>query len=396
MINDSPAPLPGKLLFALAFFAIGALVALFLLRFTGSMEGRAEVWDSFCRRFITAEGRVVDDVNGSISHSEGQGYALVLAAHHDDRATFDRVWKWTRKNLQIRGEDHLLAWRWEKDAGSGGRVTDLNNASDGDVLVAWGLCRAYDRWGDRDHLVDALLLCRSLRERTVRASRYGTVMVPGVHGFDHPDGVVVNLSYWVFPAFRDLAGIDPEGGFWDELARVGKQLLMASAFGEEGLPPDWLKVSDPLRPADSFEPVFGYNAIRIPLHLAWVAADDPEARRLLKPYARLVSRHPTPARIPVAGPPIEAEDALPGMREILGLANSVTVGAPLQLPGEIDLESGYYSCVLQLLARCAWLEVGNGRLTAVADPVTPRGPSTTPPGERANLLTRLSEPLWTP
>ena len=36
--------------------------------------------------------------------------------------------------------------RW-KPSGSGGSIADKNNATDGDLLIAWGLARAAAGWG---------------------------------------------------------------------------------------------------------------------------------------------------------------------------------------------------------------------------------------------------------
>ena len=96
-------------------------------------------WRAYKARFVTEEGRVVDTGNGLISHSEGQGYGLVLAVAANDRDAFERIWGWTRANLLVRG-DELLAWRWEPNARPA--VADMNNATDGDLLVAWALAEA--------------------------------------------------------------------------------------------------------------------------------------------------------------------------------------------------------------------------------------------------------------
>ena len=98
-------------------------------------------WDTFKQGFVEADGRVVDTGQARISHSEGQGFAMVFATHYDDRPTFERLWQWTQRNLQVR-DDALLAWRWESQRG----VTDRNNATDGDLLVAWALVRASEKW----------------------------------------------------------------------------------------------------------------------------------------------------------------------------------------------------------------------------------------------------------
>jgi endoglucanase len=54
---------------------------------------------------VTEAGRVVDTAKGLISHSEGQGYGLLLAVAAGDRSTFDRIWGWTRANLAVRKDN---------------------------------------------------------------------------------------------------------------------------------------------------------------------------------------------------------------------------------------------------------------------------------------------------
>ncbi|MFC7736975.1 glycosyl hydrolase family 8 [Roseomonas sp. GCM10028921] len=87
---------------------------------------------TFRQRFVTPEGRVLDTGNGSISHSEGQGAALLFVVRADDRATFERVLSWTRTVLRL-PTDALLAWRYRP--GTATPVSDLNNATDGDLMA---------------------------------------------------------------------------------------------------------------------------------------------------------------------------------------------------------------------------------------------------------------------
>jgi endoglucanase len=49
--------------------------------------------------FLASDGRIVDTGNGGISHSEGQGYGLLVAEAAGDRASFDRLWHWTDAHL---------------------------------------------------------------------------------------------------------------------------------------------------------------------------------------------------------------------------------------------------------------------------------------------------------
>ncbi len=362
---------------------LGVPVAIGALIFGAYLEKKPEEkvsgwqdWEAFRGQFITAEGRVIDDVNGGISHSEGQGYAMFLATHWKDRETFDLLWQWTRKSLQIRGEDQLFAWRWEKKGPAEGKVTDLNNASDGDVLIAWALCRGYWEWEADEYLTEAREICRSIREKVVHASTYGPLLIPGAYGFEPASGkAVVNLSYWVFPAFTDLEKVDGADRLWSRLIKSGMRLLSEASFGEYGLPPDWLEVGETLKPAEGFDPVFGYNAIRIPLYLGWIS-DEEKTAVLLRPFVDFASRcsnipAPVPARVAMGATEIQSEPAPLGMTQVLRYARWLGGDNSLETLQPLDVSQGYYSSVLQLLVRCAMEEGPEGGLAAAPRVVGP-------------------------
>ena len=225
-------------------------------------------WAAYRASFVSSDGRVIDNANGGISHSEGQGYGLLLALAADDRATFELIRRWAVDHLQL-GPGGLFSWKWDPKLGS---TADRNNASDGDVLIAWALAKAAKRFGRHDYEIAAGRIVNSLAAEALRSSKAGPILLPGSSGFgaaDQPDGPVVNLSYWVFPAFRDFEELTPGKG-WADLRRNGFSLLEASRFGPLGLPADWVAAggSKPT-PARQFPAAFGYDAIRIPLYLAW-------------------------------------------------------------------------------------------------------------------------------
>ncbi|MEM8934264.1 MAG: glycosyl hydrolase family 8, partial [Acidobacteriota bacterium] len=247
-------------------------------------------WQLYRERFVTAEGRVVDSGNDGVSHSEGQGYALLFATAFDDRPTFELIWAWTNRHLQVRASDRLFSWQWTATEG----VTDTNNATDGDLLIAWALLRAGERWQVPEWLHSAREIAVDVRMSMVLDSPHGLMLRPGAEGFERPSGpgtdglgLVVNPAYWVFPAFPDLARLDPSP-IWHQLTDSGLLLVDAARFGRWQLPPDWLAVPtfpvqasgeptrsvlSPVTPADGFPPRFGYSAVRIPLSMHWAGRD---------------------------------------------------------------------------------------------------------------------------
>ena len=240
------------------------------------MLPQKDAWRAYKARFVTAQGRVVDTANGLVSHSEGQGYGMLLAVAADDRDSFERIWGWTRANLFVRN-DELAAWRWEP--GKRPAVADVNNASDGDLLIAWALVEAATAWPDLSYRVAARRMALDIgRKLVLFNTSMGSLLLPGASGFaaeDRADGPVLNLSYYVFPAFARLPLVAPEFD-WNSLVTTGLRMIDNAHFGLAKLPSDWVALkSGQLQPAAGFTAEFSYNAIRIPLYLAWAGFDQP-------------------------------------------------------------------------------------------------------------------------
>lgn len=312
-------------------------------------EGSALVqgWDNYKSRFVSPEGRVIDDGNGGISHSEGQGYAMLLAVAADDSLTFSRVWGWTVKEL-YRRNDGLASWRWSPTANP--HITDANNATDGDLLIAWALARASHRWRSPEYGDAARRIALAIGRKATFQSRFGLTLKPGASGFDSgnmADGPVVNLSYWVFPAFPALAELAPEVD-WASLTKSGLAILAASKFGPVDLPSDWISIKAAPVPAKGFPPLFGYNALRIPLYVVWGGLGTTET---LAPFLRLTRDG---AATPMV---VDVSSGLPtepfydkGYRAIFDLAACATGSHEAPLAREpVDAEH-YYSTALHLLA----------------------------------------------
>ncbi|MBM3486633.1 MAG: endoglucanase [Alphaproteobacteria bacterium] len=298
-------------------------------------------WSDYAARFVAADGRVVDDGNGGISHSEGQGFGLLLAVGHGDRARFDRIRDWTWRHLGVR-DDRLFAWRW--DPAQGG-VTDRNNATDGDLLIAWAHVRAAARWNEQRFRADAAQIAMAIRERLVRRDGERAWLLPGAVGFEHGSRLTLNPSYYVQPAFAALNAVDPDP-VWGALAASGLHLVRTARFGASGLPPDWIDVAGGRIEAPADRPLrFGFEAIRVPLYLAWsgiaVSALD-----------RALARHFAPGAATPAWRDLEADlhadhGASAGFLAVARLA----AGAPPDLDGG---GADYYAASLVLLAGLAY------------------------------------------
>ena len=309
-------------------------------------------WETFKQGFLEPDGRIVDTGQGRISHSEGQGFAMLFAVHYADRAVFDRLWVWTRQNLQVR-DDALLAWKWQPQGG----VTDRNNAADGDLFVAWALLRAAEKWRQPEYAAAGTRIAADIRRKSMRRVAHGLVLLPGLEGFDKPEGLTINLSYWVYPALRELARADPAPE-WDELSRTGVAILEYSYFGRWRLPPDWLRLGERVLPGGPPPERFGFDAVRIPLYLLW---SRKETDALIKPYRDFWGHFEGVRALPVwtnlKDDSVDTHGAGLGVRAIAQMVAEYPALRADRLPA-LDREQSYYSSVLLLLCKIALRERG--------------------------------------
>ncbi len=331
-------------------------------------------WEVFRARFITREGRVVDSFNGGISHSEGQGWALLAAERVAEREAFDLILGWTRRVLSRRG-DALFAWRWRPEgapgavtggaaAGGGGAggggVDDANNATDGDLMIAWALLRAGQRWRDGDYTAQGVAVARDILRLLVRQVGEETVLLPGAAGFEQRDHIVINPSYYAFPALRVLAQAVPDP-VWLRVAADGLAMLRRARFGRWGLPSDWVALprgGGRPQPAPGWPARFSYDAVRVPLYLAWAGLGREPA---VESAARFWTdpQHPRlPAWTDLASDGVSPYAASAGIRAIALLCQARRLVGPVPapaLPAVIDSKE-YYSAILTLLVRMAWAD----------------------------------------
>nr|AJD73979.1 putative cellulase [uncultured microorganism] len=318
----------------------------------------APVWQAWKAGYLQPDGRVVDRLQQNSSHSEGQGYGMVLAVEFDDREAFAAMFDWTERHLALRS-DALLAWRYLPDAGE--RVPDRNNASDGDLFYAWALMRAARRFTDRRYLERATDIAQALAAHCIRPSPEDParlLLLPAVQGFVHDRRVTVNPSYLMPLAMNELAaatGVQELA----QCARDGEALL--ARLAQDGLVPDWVAISpDGIAPAHDFSQNAGYEAMRVPLFLLWSGlATHPAITQMQRVYEQTVrpgAAVPTVIE-PTSGVVIEGSDD-PGYRALAATITCAGRGgeAGSDMPA-FDPRQPYYPATLQMFAMIAVNEV---------------------------------------
>ena len=308
-------------------------------------------WQHYKAKFVLKNGRVVDTGNGGISHSEGQGYGLLLAVRSNDRESFDKIWLWSQQNLQVR-KDNLFIWRRRPNFVL--EDEDMNNASDGDILISWALLEASQQWQDKKYQQEALKIIADVKQKLIVSWNGLEVLLPAAFGFNFQNSIDINLSYWIFPAISMISVYDNDP-IWERLQKNGIKLLQQARFGRWQLPSDWIR----LEKDNTFHAIksqrFGYDAVRIPLNLIWGGYSDEE---ILAPFAEywLYYGSYTPSWIAVNENTMDAWGADIGIRAIKHLT-LLQHGDITNADFETISEWDYYQATLSLLSKLCYQQI---------------------------------------
>ena len=310
-------------------------------------------WALFKAQVMSDDGRIVDNGNHGESHSEGQGVGMLFAVAFDDRAAFDQIHAWTKRHL-LRS-DGLHAWRYLP--GSPNPVPDTNNATDGDIYIAAALQRAARRWNNPDHAVAAARTAQAIHDKLLAPIGSRLILMPAAFGFDHPDRVSVNLSYYIFPLLAELHGAYPSAQ-WEQLRSDGVALIQAARFGRWMLPPDWLDISKTggaVTPASGFPARFSWDAVRVPLFLAW-AGEAPDVVQAATAFWNHTPGH-APAWVDLQSGAVADYAVCPGVQAIGAIAAMSGSGGRRIAKVPTVAKDTYFSAALTLLSRMALMQM---------------------------------------
>ena len=224
-------------------------------------------WILFKKLYIK-NNYVNDNYFKNATHSEAQAIGLLLAVHFDDRETFKKLWRWTKQNLQTRKNDSLFAWLWGKDYNNNFTVLDYNNASDADIIIAWSLILAHEKWKNHQYLYEAQKIIKDIKKKLIIKYNNAYYLLPGSLGFIDQNKIIINPSYYIIPAFKKFYFIDKDK-VWINLIQSLDQTIIKEILSRKrvfNLIPDWIIIKKNPCIKSQKEDIFGYEAIRFYLY----------------------------------------------------------------------------------------------------------------------------------
>ena len=123
---------------------------------------------------VNASAHILGGDYSSRACTEGQGWAMMLAVQMNDRAMFDKLWKFTKQNMQLKSlradtkRGYYFAWQVRPLKTGGTKLINANDgpAPDGESWISAALCCAAGRWGasrgadyqsEADHILATML-----------------------------------------------------------------------------------------------------------------------------------------------------------------------------------------------------------------------------------------------
>ncbi|HLP01824.1 MAG TPA: glycosyl hydrolase family 8 [Opitutaceae bacterium] len=353
----------------------------------------AAVWRQFTvgdpateRLFYTTADQMtyLPDIAHDDVRTEGQSYGMMLAVQLDERAEFDRIWRWTKRHMFMEegSSAGYYAWHCRYD---GTKIGRPGPAPDGEEWFVMALFFAAHRWGNGEGIFNYEQEAQALLRQMLHG-RPGAVPVPPMFDPAHKQIVFVphgpgsrftDPSYHL-PAFYELwarwAADLADRAILAEVAVESRKLLRAAAHPATGLMPDYSEFDGRPHARDGHEN-FLFDAYRtignVALDWAWFGRDPWAIEQSNRVLAFLAAQGANlPNNYTLDGRPLTADysPGLPAMAAVGALAaDSADAKLFVQRLWDMPIPAGrerYYDGLLYFLAL---LQVG-GRYHIHAPP----------------------------
>jgi endoglucanase len=316
-------------------------------------------WEWLHGRFLAPEGQMVPSERPAATESFFQAVGLLSALHAQDIPRFERLLAWSVSVLR-RPDDSLWAWRREPRGDVG--LPDFNNSTHADLLAAWALVQAGERWRRADLRRMGVAMAQDILARCLLPGDGPPLLMPAVGGFFNARRGVLNPGGIVLPALAGLAQAAPDRR-WEAVRAEALSLLRRARFGPWQLPADWVKhdrATGRLSLATGWPPRFSNIAAGTVLHLCWAGlGQDPVVGAALGFWEDAGT---VPAWTDLRDGRVAEERGHVGLRAVARLAGAAALGRGTMdsLPS-MPAANNDEAAALLILCRIAWREIGLSR-----------------------------------
>ncbi len=239
----------------------------------------------------------VKDINNNDVRSEGMSYGMMICVQLDKKEEFDRLWKWSKQNLQHQSGSRIGYFSWQTDIE--GKTIDPNPASDGEIYFATALYFASARWGNGsgiyDYQAEADYILRVIQDKdnvgdgiTNMFNKDNNQVVFTPIG----DAALYTDASYHLPSFYEVWArvADENNDFWKGAVTASHNFFPTTANPNTGLMPEYSNF-DGSPKSDIGKGDFGFDAFRCIMNLAmdysWFKTSEVEKELVEKQLAFL-------------------------------------------------------------------------------------------------------------
>lgn len=241
----------------------------------------------------------ISDIKNDDVRTEGMSYGLMIAVQFDRKDIFDKLWRWSKKYMQMQDGPMKGYFRWscKRD----GTANAQGPASDGELYFITSLIFASNRWGNDgeiNYLKEAQNILDAVQphetEHTIRRGMDGkplekpitmkrtvSLIDPATQLITFVPGANFTDPSYHIPAFYEVWARYAEDGrasYWRECAKKSREYLHKSIHPLTGLNPDYNNYDGSLMHSRGIiGDAFRYDSWRVPMNIAldysWSCAD---------------------------------------------------------------------------------------------------------------------------
>jgi len=226
----------------------------------------------------------VSDLKNHDARTEGLSYGMMVAVQLNKKDVFDRLWRWTKLNMQHQGgpSDAYFAWSIKPETG---KHNSEGSASDGELYFITDLLFASNRWGNTsgiNYYAEARRILDAMWSKdgtggimnVLNVEEKKITFVPDKSGYNWTD------PSYNLPAFFEIWAKYAKDGrekFYKDCADTARVFLHRACVSETGLNADITEFSGSPRKFGFMKAAFRYDSWRVPMNIAmdysWFAKD---------------------------------------------------------------------------------------------------------------------------
>ena len=217
----------------------------------------------------------VSDVKNHDARTEGLSYGMMVAVQLNKKEVFDRIWRWSKKNLQHQSGPREGYFAWSINPETLKRNSD-GSASDGELYYITSLLFAANRWGNQtgiNYYKEARYILDNMWKKDGTGNIFNLINTKAkqISFVPEGDGYKWTDPSYHLPAFYEVWAMYAKDGhekFYRDCADTSRAYLHRACNPVTGLNYDYTEFSGKPHSTSWMPAAFRYDSWRVPMNIA--------------------------------------------------------------------------------------------------------------------------------